>query len=283
MTKYLTKLITKKTPIIELKTSDDIPKQTKYNVIDIDASLAINYLKYIYKYKNKWVYFKQDDSNKYYPFSMIDELMGSYLARKMNLPTVKYKIARVNKNYGLASANFKKSEYNYYTIDQLIENYFFNSGIKNIEALLEYTISEENKEMFLKHLFTLFAIDIYMIQADRGMPNIQYQINKQSGNFDIAKVYDYSNCLDKIDSEQKYLYNSLITFNERNIKTLLNKYSEFIEALNLCLEKNMVEIWEQICIDYYFNQNCSVYEKIKQYYEVKDKNQKNYIKQLLIR
>ena len=62
---------------------------------------------------------------------------------------------------------------------------------------------------------------------------------------------------------------------------ILRKYPEFRESLEFCLDQSMKSIWEQICIDYHLNQECSAYERIKDYYEGKDESQKQYIKTIL--
>ena len=71
----------------------------------------------------------------------------------------------------------------------------------------------------------------------------------------------------------------MLTMN--NIKLLLKEFPNFKKCLELCLEQNLEEIWNQICIDYHFNQDCYMYERIRNYYKTKDKNQKQNIKKLI--
>lgn len=282
MTKFLTELITDKTPILNLEPNTNISKEEKIEVIGVNSSLLEQYIKYMYYKNNYWYYFKKDEDNGAFPFYIIDELMGTYLAKKRNLPTVSYEITQASNNYGLASVNFKNKKQLYYNLESLLESVKFITSIDNIEILKNYTINELNEQQFMSHLFNLFALDIHMLQKDRGDANLQFQIDKETNYFDIAPLYDYSNCSSKVGLSGINVMNKIIRLDYLNIEKLARKYPEFRECLELCLEHNMKEIFEQICLDYKFNQDCSAYERVKDYYEIKDESQKQYIKELLV-
>lgn len=108
-----------------------------------------------------------------------------------------------------------------------------------------------------------------------------FKKNRENNYFDIAPLYDYSKCAPIISYEALWIKTLIIHITDENISTLLKRYQFFKNALEMCLEHDMKENWDQICIDYHFNQDCSAYEKIKDYYEIKDKSQKQYIKQVL--
>lgn len=281
MTKFLTELITEDTPILLLEPNSNISKKEKNKVLGLECSLSDTYTAYMYYYNNKWYYFKRDYTNGGYPFYIIDELMGTYLSKKRNLPTVLYEIAQVDESYGLASINFKQSGFKYYTLSQLMDDELFYSVIENIDILKSFTVNYANEREFLNHLFNLFSLDIHMLQRDRGNVNLQFQINGENNYFDIAPLYDYSNCSQVVGIDGLNIRNVIMDLNEISIRSLLRKYPDFQKSLALCLEQNMKEIWEQICLDYHLNQECSAYERIKDYYEFKDEKQKQYIKQIL--
>lgn len=282
MTRFLTKLITDETPILKLNSCEDISKEEKIKVLGINGTLSDKYSTYMYKKDNKWYYFKQEKSNGLFPFYIFEELMGSYLAKIRNLPTVIYQIAEVDKNLGIASVNFKKEGSSYYRLEELLEYIpFSKKHLRNIEGLKSYTIDELNEKEFMTHLFNFFALDIHMLQCDRGDYNLQFQINDKTKHFDIAPLYDYSNCFSQVGVAGLNVMNKIVALDYINIPSLCEIFPEFKTCLELCLEQNMSEIWEQICIDYHFNQDCSEYERIKEHYEIKDESQKRYIKSML--
>lgn len=290
MTKFLESFITDQTPVLLLSTNDDISNKEKSHILDLESCLSQIYIRKMYYQNLKWYYFKEDSDNYGYPFYMIDELMGSYLAKKRNLPTVSYQIAQADvsiKNtlkstYGIASANFKKTQYNYCLLSQLQDGYFLGGDMSNIPFLKNCCVSEENTERLLNHLFQLFALDIYMIQRDRSNVNLQFQIDKETGDFDIAPLYDFSNCSSKIESGQLMgIKNIIVDLTYLNILSIGRKYPEFKEELLFWLDQNIMDTWKQICEDYHFNQNCSAYERVQDYYKIKEESTKKYIKQMI--
>lgn len=282
MTKFLSKLITDDTPILKLDENIGITREDKLRIIDIEARLADLYIRYLYLNNGQWYYFKEDCETGIYPFSIIDELMGSYLARLRDLPTVLYQVSQVGDNFGLASVNFKDNNYKYFTLKDVV-NILDSKNLdgQNLLFLRNCTIDSENEQNFLRHLFDLFSLDIHMLQMDRGFLNLQFQINKENNYFDIAPIYDYSNCRLCVKLEGIDVPNQIHRLNETGIAVLLEQYPTFKERLEYCLDCDMVKIWDQICLDYHFNQESSAYDRVKDYYEVKEVKQKQYIKFLL--
>lgn len=281
MTKFLKELVTDATPVLKIEDDHSKSIEEKLKVIDLESLLAELYIKNLYFYNGKWYYFKQEAKDVMYPFGILDELMGSYLARLRDLPTVSYQIAEVEDKTGIASVNFKHSDYQYYTLDQLIDIIMPSYSGQNVSFLRNCTFGRKNEEQFLKHLFDLFALDIHMLQMDRGYANLQFQVNKKNNHFDIAPLYDYSHCLRTIGVDGLNVPSHIAKLNDFGISILLQQYPMFRKSLELCLEHSMKELWDQICVDYHFNKECSAYEQVKDYYEIKDVTQKRYIKNLL--
>ena len=87
------------------------------NIIDITGSSSIfnakdfpsgysdssTYNKNWYKYQNHWYYFKDLITED----EVTSELLGSYVAKYLGLPTVNYQIARLNGSYGLISEDLE--------------------------------------------------------------------------------------------------------------------------------------------------------------------------------
>ena len=78
MTKFLTELITDKTPILKLSKNSEISLEERYKVLDFESWLAHKYVRNMYYENGTWYYFKKDDNNSIYPFYIVDELMGMY-------------------------------------------------------------------------------------------------------------------------------------------------------------------------------------------------------------
>lgn len=278
MTKFLTKLITEKTPILKLSSNTDISKEEKIRILDLDSFFKECYINYMHYHNNEWYYFKKDKDDFGYPFYIADELMGTYLAKQRNLPTISYEIAKVKDSYGLASINFKHEGFKYYTIGQLIPDVSASNDFSNIDILKSFTINPDNEQEFMKSLFNLLALDLHMIQKDRGEVNLQFELDSKTGWFNLAPLYDYSNC-SRISGLN--IINKIVRLDDLTIPLLIKRYPKFKESLEFCLEQSMKKIWEQICLDYHFNQECSECERIKDYYEEKDESQKQYIKTML--
>ena len=287
MTKFLTELITDKTDVLELKRNYFISEKKKISVMGLDSypsTFLKKYISYIYYKKHIWYFFLKDLEDCSYPFYIIDELMGYYLARKRNLASVEYQIAKTKDEYGIASINFKSDKYEYFTFANLYKNMNnINCGYsKNIKGLLKLCINPENEKLLLSHLFQMFAMDIYMLQRDRCDINLQFQKNKKTKEFDLAPIYDFSSCLSKMDMDDlETIENIIVDLNEETIPLLAEEFPKFKEELLFFLDQNMIDVWNEICLDYQLNQDCLAYEKIKRHYKLKDKSSKKYIRKLI--
>lgn len=264
-------LIDKDTPIIQLEKSTLTKKEKKLIFGDTKnySKKSLNhYLNMIYFYQNRYMYFKEKIS--------MDELLGTYIAKKIGLQTITYKIARTE-HLGIASFNFKNEKNNYFYTDTLpVMILTYGMSLQNIENLTTLCIDEKNKENFLNHLFQLFSLDIYMAQQDRHILNLQFEQNKITNYFDLAPVYDFSCCANKFDG---VLYNPIFGLCGTSISLLIKEYPEFYDILNSTFQMNMVELMEQIGKDYQFNQGFA-FQNMLDFYEIKQKNQKKYLKTL---
>ncbi|MBE6149123.1 MAG: hypothetical protein E7170_00180 [Firmicutes bacterium] len=281
MTKFLNELITDKTKILDLSNNEKASKFEKQKVLDMETYLEFRYINSMYKQNGNWYYLKKDDDNPAYPFFIIDELMGTYLAKNRNLKTITYEIAKRKNSLGLASLNFKDDKHTYHIISKLLKDESNpNSSFERIDLLKQFCINLENEEEFMKDLLNIFALDIHMLQKDRGEVNLQFQIDKDTNHFAIAPLYDYSNCSRTVTLSGLSIPSKIIRINDITVYSLIKKFPYFKECLEFCLEQHMSKIFDQICEDYNFNKECSAYERLKDYYEIKDEKQHEYIKTL---
>ena len=292
MTKFISELITDKTPILRFseklnltKEQEKIERNKKYEILDLECTLSKFYVNYMYYQNQNWYYFKKEElKNDVFPFSLIDELMGSYLSNYIGLPSISYQIASTKKNncenYGIASLNFKKDGFYYMTFHKLLEHYEYLDNFERIQFLKTMCVNLQNERLLMDHIFKLFALDIYMLQKDRCDINLQFQIDQKTSFFDFAPLYDFSNCRFCPDSSGIKINNPLGVLDTSTIPKLMQEFPLFYEKLEFVFQFSLKEIWEKIAKDYYFNQECSLYDRIYNYYEIKEEKVKKYIKQL---
>ncbi len=277
---YLSKLVTKDTPILHLHNDRILSQSMKENIIG--SCYKRKYEDYIYLYGTKLYFFKKEEVNYGYPFYLIDELMGSFLAQKRNIRAVSYEITKVKNRLGLSSCNFKNPNFDYYLCkNSLFSSFLSRDSISNIDALQSFAKIPENKQLLLDHLLELLALDVYMLQKDRCSFNLQLEIDPISELIDFAPLYDFSNCADCVGLGGLYINNPIIVINDLNIRQLLKKFPQLKEIFTFYLDQKMSDSWIEICNRYHFNQDCFAYHQILEYYKTKEENQKKYIKKLL--
>ncbi len=228
---FLQNLITDETPILELKNDVSISKQKKYQVLGLSpGSLTNRYIERMYYQNLKWFYYKKEEKKYGYPFYILDELMGSYLAKAIELPAVSFYIAKTKDSIGIASENFRTEQFDYYFIQQLpinglLENRF---NLTNLEILKSLCIDSNNENQLQEHILKLLALDLYMLQKDRGYVNLQFQIERATQYLDISLAYDFSNCVDEADSTSILIKNPIVV---KKISTIC-RLSEYITTSN---------------------------------------------------
>jgi len=288
---YLKDLITKETPIIKVANDSSVTEIEKTKILGTNnatysLSRREDYFKMMYKMNNIWYYFKVEKENRAYPFYLIDELMGNFLAKKIEISSVSYLIGsrKQKKNkyqFGLVSKNFKEPEFEYCFCDCYQELWFLNSknhydfeNSRNIENLKMICKSEKETHRLIQQILKMLALDLFMLQKDRNNSNIQFQINKKTQQIELAPLYDFSNCISKIEKEGIYLKNYILRLTEKTMKDLLLKYPIFQSYLSYLLEIGFTNSWKEICTNYAFNQNSLAYEEILKYYQEKEKSQR---------
>ncbi len=277
---YLEQLVTEKTPILYLQNDRQLSLQEKKEIMG-NAYLE-TYKNYLYYCHSRWYYYKMETLNAGYPFYLIDELMGSYLAKKKAMRTVSYQIAKTKKSFGLASVNFRNSHLDYDYVEQKFAfNMLPRTAIGNICTFQQLAMDSNNQEVLLNHLLELIALDLYMLQKDRCNINLQLETNPNTGWIDFAPFYDFANCIDCVGPSGLYLMNPILELYDVNVRQLLKTYPQFCENILFFLDHKMSDVWNEICRDYHLNQDCFAYAQILEHYKVKEQHQKTYIHELL--
>ena len=287
---YLSELITENTPILNLKNdrgTTNEEKETVLGKIRTGRARKEAYLKMMYLMNNSWYYFKNESGNAGYPFHLINELMGAYLTKSRDLKPLDFLVAKTKQDIGLASLNFKKEGYDYYFGDYFQRLYEQKTGqchdlsVDSVDRLSILCPNMENAAKLIDDFLNMLAIDLYMLQTDRGPANIQFAINRQTQETELAHIYDLSNCSKEIASSGIFLKDCIICLHDLSIIALAKRYPEFCEYLSFLIEQGFVSIWNKICDDYHFNKENEAYEQVLEYFQTKEEKQKKYLYNLL--
>lgn len=287
---YLSDLISDKTNVVTLCNDRHVTDEEKNQVLgNIIASgnRKKEYLKMIYLMNNNWYYFKKESGNDGYPLHLINEIMGSYLAKTCGLKSLAFSIAKTKKETGIISPNFKEEGYVYCFGDyyqKVIEakiNQFHDLSVKGIHKLSVLCPNEENANILIDEFLHMVALDIYMLQTDRGPANIQFAINKETKEVSLSTVYDYANCLSSENCNHLFIKNCIATVMDLTIPEFVKEFPQFKDYLVFLIEQGFLSTWNKICDDYSFNRESSSYETVTNYFKDKEEFQKEYLYSLM--
>ena len=238
-------IITDKTEVI---TFDEIPFSEKEKVYAYSyTNTSKKYVEMIEKHNGDYYFFKEESSLKQY-FSLFNELLGSYLAKRIKLPTVEYKVAVRGGILGIASKDFRSDKrYQFLKLGKDIKYTMFM-----LDEVLKKCISDSNRKEFMTEYYKLLALDFAMGQQDRAGVNVQIAREKSTGKISLAPVYDYEACFpygfDKINNPLKDV-DEVIPF--------IKETPEFKEIVFDTFDNDFGEIITDIFDDYSFNKNTS--------------------------
>ncbi|MBR1413390.1 MAG: hypothetical protein IJ574_01815 [Bacilli bacterium] len=186
--------------------------------------------------------------------SLINELIGTYLAKLINLDAVDYKIGNYNDNLYALSKLFYNQQFDY----TYVHNYYNKYASANNTSLLKCMFSPfiyiedsmvelvENKEM-INNILKLILLDIKMGQVDRHIFNLLIKINKETKQVDLAPIYDFS--YSYVDNLNTYIYeNPFIELKENifSLKAFSLKYPQIKEYLDILLHTNIQDVLNDI-------------------------------------
>lgn len=287
---YISDLISDSTPVITLRNDRHITEEEKNEVLgNIIASgnRKKDYLKMIYLMNNTWYYFKKESGNVSYPFHLINELMGSYLAKTCGLKSLDFSLAKTKSETGLLSPNFKEEGYKYCFGDyyqKVLEAKMNQSPDLSVEGIHKLGVlcpNEENACKLIDEFLHMVALDIYMLQTDRGPANIQFAINHASKEVSLSAIYDYANCKSSEYCNHLFSKNCIATVMDLTIPSFIHEFPQFKEYLVFLIEQGYLSTWHKICDDYSFNRESSSYETVTNYFKEKEEFQKQYLYSLI--
>ena len=229
--------------------------QSIFNMQDLPSS-GVNYIDYKknwYKYQDNWYYFKELITED----EVTSELLGSYLAKYIDLPTVTYQIAKLNDTYGLISPDLGKDK-------NVFQNFFFWK--KRYTNFYEFLINiyQDFDPILTLQFFKIALLNIYTNQKDFNTGSLLFA--KEEDNLKLLGILDFEKAMITRKCE---LYFPIKEHNNRffsrqleDIPLILKKFPEFKEEINKFMALDIRWVLKKIEQDYgikmtnYLKNNC---------------------------
>lgn len=257
----------------------DIKRDYERNVNLDDVYIPDNYEEvkdFTVKMNEKYYYYKYVSQ-----YEMINELIGSYLSKVLDLRAVDYEIGNIDGDLVALSELFFKRGYSYtnsldyfFRRDRIIDDgnafsYLFRF-FYFVETKFFSSIPENMKDDILK----LTAIDLKMGQFDRHNQNITLQVSKD--DVSLAEVYDFGGSYQYDGYFRGLLYYDnpfiLVRKNGISLSSLCRRFPMLYEYIDILKNTSIIDILCEIEQDknikfteteygYYYQKDCS-YNKL---------------------
>lgn len=165
--------------------------------------------------------------------SIINELIGSYLSKLIDLEAVDYKIGVYNDSVYMLSELFYDDSFDYRYVDKS----YCNFDLEKIKKKYFVDNIPEEYPYIRDKILKLALLDIKMCQYDRcSETNITIKKSKVSNYTDLAPIYDFSfSYPTSFADEQLVVYYNIylaIRKNAESLKLLVKKYPQVKDTLN---------------------------------------------------
>lgn len=238
-------------------------------------------------------FFKDIESlDKYY-----NEILGSLLAPKFDLKTIKYKLMCIKLKdeeiFGLVSPSLFLPNKRYVMADSIIGNKKIPMGLENMDTIEKFFKDDKELEHFILELLKMAVLDFYMNQIDRVKEN--FYIIKNPHSLSLAPLFDYSESFNSIYEEfqvdytfnyprnrfsSSYIYGNAIMkieFPSEELYELFRKYPTFKEYFKRILNVDMNELLNTIKHKY----DITAPKSLREHYIEYDKEKKEFVKNLI--
>lgn len=212
----------------------------------------------------------------------INELIGSNLAKKLNLDTASYHFGICDETLYVLSELFYNEGYCYtssyeYLSFSDVDDFLRLKSFACSFAGSEYKLLErvENSSIYL-NLLKLIAIDLKMGQVDRCNKNLMLKIDSD-GRESLAPIYDYGAAY--LDKKFRIYSNPFVTIflNSKGINKFSSRFPQIREYIELLNNIAINDVLDEIGI----NDNICFYEDVRNYYGDKDYNNSKILKKFL--
>ena len=206
------------------------------------------------------IYYSKPSSVQY----MTNELIGSYLAKRLGLDTVDYQIGlrKEDSQFFALSELFYEDGYQYQSaLEFLGEHHYRNcfsmaqSGIKTVVPCYYSlrTLRPYKGTPFYDKNLKLIALDLKMAQRDRHEKNIIIKMASK-GTIDLAPIYDYGRSYSPFYDNDAYGNPfAFIRFNTATLELLFRRYPnlrdyvEFLTKISIDEILTAIEQEKRVC------------------------------------
>ena len=184
-------------------------------------------------------------------YCMTNELIGSYLAKKLELDTVDYQIGKrqCDGQIFALSKLFYEDGYQYQSALEFLREHHYKNCFGMVQssfkktALCYYhlrTLKAYKGTPFYDSCMKLIVVDLKMVQRDRHDKNVIIQIDSR-GKVDLAPIYDYGISYSYFYENNAYVNPfAFIRFNKVSLELLFRRYPDL---------RSYVEFLRKISID----------------------------------
>ncbi len=215
-----------------------------------------------------WYNFEGSDymfKNEFFINSFINELIGEELSKIIELRSAEYEIVRLEgidfvtefynsyesnegKIYHLITKNFKKPNRDYFYVDKLLENPYYNYQ-SSINKLENRCLDKNNFIEIKKKLFKFLILSFFIGQVDANYPgNLLFERNKKSNSkLDLAPLFDHADSFYFSDTteemEEIITYFGVLKFPSDELKEELFEFKENIDTMKTFINLNFNEFF----------------------------------------
>lgn len=188
--------------------------------------------------------------------SMINELIGSYLAKRIGLDSVDYEIGRRESDKALFALSkiFFEEGYQYQYARQFLEEQGYKNGFNMLGNPVKLmlpcyyhlrTLKLYKGTSFYNSCLKLIAVDLKMAQHDRHRKNLQIKIDSR-GTIDLAPIYDYGRAY-SVNFDLAYGNPfAFIRYTESTLDLLFRRYPDLRDYVFFLNKIDMEEILRTI-------------------------------------
>lgn len=208
---------------------------------------------------------------------MLNELIGSFLAKQLNLEAVDYQIGIYEGDLYALSELFYDENHTY----PLFEEYFSKTE-QNQEALFDndglgkpYLIQPKlsklvKDEQLANKILKLIALDLKMDQVDRHSENVMLRKNIKTGTLDLTPIYDFANSYFAISNYPRdFIYDTpfiIVRKNKLSLRALSRKNPEILKSSKTLIDTPIEDVLSEIEKE----KQITIPDKTKAFYKKKD-------------
>lgn len=237
----------------------------------------------IVKIDGKYYYYKEVNFNQ-----LINELIGSYMSRLINLDAVDYQIGIYNGISYALSQIFYNPNYEYHNCQdffgtianhKLVES---ESLISKIYLVEDKLLERINNPTMLLNILKLTFLDIKMGQIDRNnLGNIMVKKSKFNGLVDLAPMFDFECSYDDSPPYPEfYFYDNpfvVLRKNQLSLSSLCKRHSQILETLHILATLKIEDVLNRIQEE----KRIVLSAEEKKYYEEKDKEYSKVLQKII--